>query len=66
MIKQRYNTETIKDRPNAEISYTKWGLEKDYTRQVLPLQYNAERLRRTHNLLAQGGVTLPLRLACPS
>jgi hypothetical protein len=42
-----------KERPSAESSHTRWGLGKDYMRQVLPLQYNAERL---HYLLAQVGL----------
>jgi hypothetical protein len=44
-----------KDRSNAESSHTRWGLRKDYTRQVLPLQYNAVRLRQTQDLSAQVG-----------
>jgi hypothetical protein len=55
-----------KDRPNVESSYTKWSLGKDYMRQVLPLQYNAQRLSMNLGPLGTSGGTLPLRQACPN
>jgi hypothetical protein len=57
----KHNSE--KDRPSAESSHTRWGLGKDYTSQVISLQYNAERLRRTQDLL-QYNATLKQRKMC--